>query len=84
MNQNKELLRTRRSIRHFLPELVSNDILKRMIENAIWTPSNRDKQPRWFYILTKWQPQARLLLGNLAKNPVPRPKQPVEEVAIFE
>ena len=45
MNQNQELLQTRRSIRHYLAELMPNDLLNRSIEIAIWAPSARDKQP---------------------------------------
>ncbi len=84
MNQNKEVPHTRRSIGHFLPELIPDDILRRIVENGIWAPSARDKQIPVVLRISEVAVQSRLLLGYLAENPVPRPREPVEEVAICE
>jgi len=55
-----EFLRSRRSVRHFLPQPVPSDVLERILETAIWAPSAHNRQPWRFVVLTT--PDARTSL----------------------
>jgi len=46
-----ELMRSRRSIRHFTEQAVSRDDLNIMLEAARWAPSNHNRQPWKFTVL---------------------------------
>lgn len=46
-----ELLRTRRSIRKFKPDPISQETLERIMASACWAPSAMDRQPWKFYVL---------------------------------
>jgi F420 biosynthesis protein FbiB-like protein len=55
-----EFLRSRRSIRHFEPTAVNEDVLNRMLETATFAPSAHNRQPWRFAVLTHAQPKIRL------------------------
>lgn len=55
-----EFLRSRRSVRHFLPQPVPSDVVERIIDTAIWAPSAHNRQPWRFVVLTT--PDARTSL----------------------
>lgn len=55
-----EFLRSRRSVRHFLPQPVPSDVLECILETAIWAPSAHNRQPWRFVVLTT--PDARTSL----------------------
>ena len=48
----RSLLRKRRSVRRFLPERVSDEVLERVLEAATWAPSAHNRQPWRFLVLT--------------------------------
>jgi len=45
-------LRSRRSIRRFKQDPVSNDVIQRILETAIWAPSAHNQQPWRFTVVT--------------------------------
>jgi nitroreductase len=46
-----ELIKTRRSIRKFTDEPVSDDVISKIIEAGIWAPSGRNNQPWKFAVI---------------------------------
>jgi coenzyme F420-0:L-glutamate ligase / coenzyme F420-1:gamma-L-glutamate ligase len=50
-------LRSRRSVRRFLPDPVPQEVLQRVLESACWAPSAHNRQP-WRLVLLS-TPQAR-------------------------
>jgi coenzyme F420-0:L-glutamate ligase / coenzyme F420-1:gamma-L-glutamate ligase len=46
-----QFLRSRRSIRQFLPDQVSAETLERILETATWAPSAHNRQPWRFVVL---------------------------------
>jgi F420 biosynthesis protein FbiB-like protein len=54
------LVRTRRSIRKFTPQVVSEDVLTRILETATYAPSAHNRQPWRFTVLTTREPKSRL------------------------
>jgi coenzyme F420-0:L-glutamate ligase/coenzyme F420-1:gamma-L-glutamate ligase len=54
------LLRTRRSVRHFLPEPVPEELLKSILEAATWAPSAHNRQPWRFVVLQTRESRSRL------------------------
>jgi nitroreductase len=58
----REVIRTRRSVRHFRPDPVSDEALRRVVDAARLAPSAQNKQPWRFYVATG---QSRLTLGKL-------------------
>lgn len=55
-----ELLRTRRSIRHFTPKAIPGDVLTRVLEAATWAPSAHHRQPWRFAVLTSFESRVHL------------------------
>jgi F420 biosynthesis protein FbiB-like protein len=53
-------LRSRRSVRRFLPQPVPRDLLERIIETAAWAPSAHNRQPWRFVVLTTPAARGRL------------------------
>jgi F420 biosynthesis protein FbiB-like protein len=53
-------LRSRRSIRHFLPDPVPGEVLRRILETAAYAPSAHNGQPWRFAILTADASKSRL------------------------
>lgn len=53
-------LRSRRSIRHFLPKEVEKETLVRILETATHAPSAHNRQPWRFAVLTQPEPKSRL------------------------
>jgi F420 biosynthesis protein FbiB-like protein len=47
-----QFIRSRRSVRRFLPDPVPEEILQRILETAIWAPSSHNRQPWRFAVLT--------------------------------
>ncbi len=45
-------LRSRRSVRYFLPEIVPEDVIGRMLETAVTAPSAHNRQP-WRFVIVK-------------------------------
>ncbi len=46
-----EAIRTRRSVRQFAKEPVSDDILNQILESAVWAPSGKNNQPWKFAVI---------------------------------
>jgi coenzyme F420-0:L-glutamate ligase/coenzyme F420-1:gamma-L-glutamate ligase len=46
-----EFLRSRRSVRRFLPESIDPQLLERILETATWAPSAHNRQPWRFIVL---------------------------------
>lgn len=55
-----ELMRTRRSIRAFLPDPLSESEIEALIEAIRWAPSAGNLQSRFFYFITNKQLQRQL------------------------
>lgn len=53
-------LRSRRSVRHYLPQKVPDDVLLRILETASYAPSAHNRQPWRFVILTTLEARWRL------------------------
>lgn len=52
LNQFTEIVRSRRSTRHFLPKAVSAELLNELLEAARWSPSAFNLQPTHFIVVT--------------------------------
>jgi F420 biosynthesis protein FbiB-like protein len=46
-------IRSRRSVRRFMPDLLPEEMLQRILETAIWAPSAHNRQPWRFVVLTR-------------------------------
>jgi inorganic pyrophosphatase len=57
-----EWMRTRRSIRRFLPQVVEPDVIRTVLQAATWAPSAHHRQPWRFVVLST--PQSRQSLAN--------------------
>jgi len=55
-------LRSRRSVRHFLPEPVPQEIVERILETSIYAPSAHNRQP-WRYVVVQSR-EAKLKLAD--------------------
>lgn len=54
-----EVIKTRRSIRKFKPDPISDEIINEILEAAVWAPSHRNSQP-WEFALIGPQTRGRL------------------------
>ena len=52
-NQLQDLIRSRRSVRRFLPKAVPKEQVIRILESATWAPSAHNRQPWRFVVLIK-------------------------------
>lgn len=57
---NQEFLRSRRSVRHFLPRLVPEKVLERILETTTYAPSAHNCQPWRFVIIQSLEARSRL------------------------
>jgi nitroreductase len=57
-----EVMSTARAIRRFKPDPVPDEVLRRCLEAATWSPSGGNSQPWRFVVLRS--PEARTLLGE--------------------
>ncbi len=55
-----QFLRTRRSIRHFLPDIVPTEAIERILETATFSPSAHDKQPWRFVVVASTKSREKL------------------------
>lgn len=53
-------LRSRRSVRRFMPEVIPMDVLERVLETATWAPSAHNRQPWRFAVLTSGDARSHL------------------------
>ncbi len=58
---NHALMRSRRSVRRFLPQLVPQEMLERILETAVSAPSAHNRQPWRFVVLTSAESRATLV-----------------------
>jgi nitroreductase len=65
MSDILEVIRTRKSIRRYKPDLISDEILDKILEAARWAPTGENYQP-WRLIVIK-SPETKKKIGNLAK-----------------
>ena len=77
-----EFIRSRRSVRRFLPEPVPEDILKRILETATWAPSAHNSQPWRFAVLAGEESRRRLAdaMGEDFRNDLIADGLPIEQV----
>ena len=59
----QQLIRTRRSVRHFSPAAIPSEILERILETATWAPSAHNRQPWRFVVLKTAEARKRLAEG---------------------
>ncbi|OGO34414.1 MAG: hypothetical protein A2Z03_06100 [Chloroflexi bacterium RBG_16_56_8] len=59
----QQLIRTRRSVRHFSPAAIPSEILERILETATWAPSAHNRQPWRFVVLRTVEARGRLAEG---------------------
>ena len=77
----QETIRSRRSIRQFLPKPVSEKLIEDLITNALWAPSWANSQPWEIVVVTgekleqfKKKNQEALLAGNASQTDIPMPQ----------
>ena len=77
----KEAIRSRRSIRQFLPKPVPEEMIRELIADSLWAPSWGNTQPWEIVVVTgeklaefKKQNQEALLAGKAAQTDIPMPK----------
>lgn len=77
----QEAIRSRRSIRQFLPKPVSEKLIEDLIANALWAPSWANSQPWEIIVVTgekleqfKKKNQEALLSGNASQTDIPMPQ----------
>jgi F420 biosynthesis protein FbiB-like protein len=58
--QLHEFIRSRRSVRRFIPEPIEDAVLKRMLETATHAPSAHNRQPWRFVVITAEEHRSRL------------------------
>ncbi len=56
----QEFLRSRRSVRRFLPQPVPQDVLERILETATWAPSAHNRQPWRLAVIISTEMKAQL------------------------
>lgn len=70
-----ECIKTRKSIRKFMPEPVPQDILLNVLNTAVWSPSYKNSQP-WELVIVSGRRKedlTQLLIGLLEKGLAPEP-----------
>lgn len=77
----QDTIRNRRSIRHFLPKTVSENIIRDLIADSLWAPSWGNTQPWEIVVVTgeklaefKKKNQEALLAGKESNPDIPMPK----------
>ena len=55
-----ELIKNRRSVKNFLSKEVPKDVLKKILEAAVWAPSAHNAQPWRFIVITDDETKRRL------------------------
>jgi len=63
INPALSLLKTRRSVRHFLDRAVPEDVIQCILEAATWAPSAHNRQPWRFAVLTGKEVKSRLAVA---------------------
>ena len=58
-----EIIKTRRSIRQFTKETVSEEVVNQILESGLWEPSGKNNQPWKFAIIRN--PSLKEVLANL-------------------
>lgn len=76
-----ECIKTRKSIRKFLPDPVPQEILFNILNAAVWSPSYKNSQPWELVVVSgrKKEELTQLLIGLLEKGIAPRPDLPEPE-----
>lgn len=64
MSEFLNTIRERRSVRHFRPDPVANDLIEQLLEAACWAPSAGNLQPWEFFVVTN--PSIRADLASAA------------------
>ena len=67
LNLHQAWLRTRRSVRHFLPEPPPAEVVEHILETATWAPSAHNRQPWRFVVLTSPAVKTTLAEGMAAQ-----------------
>src|SRR5688572_22936085 len=52
LEQYEALVRRRRATRHFRPDAIARELIERLIETAIWSPSGYNLQPTHIVVVT--------------------------------
>lgn len=60
-NQLQDLIRSRHSVRRFLPKTVPKEKVFRILESAIWAPSAHNRQPWRFVVLETEETRVRFV-----------------------
>ena len=60
MNEMQAFLRSRYSVRRFLPQPVAREIVERILETSTWAPSAHNRQPWRFAVLESQSERERL------------------------
>ncbi len=63
----QEFLRSRRSVRQFLPDPVPKDVIKRVLHTAIHAPSAHNHQP-WCFVVLESAGTRKLLVDNISSD----------------
>jgi len=61
INQLQNLIRSRRSVRRFLPDAVPKGLVLQILESATWAPSAHNRQPWRFVVLMTKESRVRFV-----------------------
>jgi len=77
-----KFLRSRRSIRRFLPDPIPQSVIEEIIETATYAPSAHDKQPWRFVVISSEETKSKLFtaITNKFRLDMLKDKAPVEEI----
>jgi nitroreductase len=66
----ESLVRSRRSIRHFAPDPIPDELLQRLLDCARWAPSGYNLQPTHFVVVTRPEIKQKLLAACMAQRQI--------------
>jgi nitroreductase len=64
--ETTKAIHLRRSIRRYLPDPVDRELIKEILEDAMWAPSGVNLQP-WYYVVLTSEEDMNLLKGIMAE-----------------
>jgi len=80
--QHNDAIRTRRSIRHYINQPISRELIDQLLEAATWAPSAHNRQPWRFAVITTQAAKDRLAdkMGERLRSDRLRDGDPIEAI----
>lgn len=77
-----DVIRTRRSIRHYINQPISQELIDQLLEAATWAPSAHNRQPWRFAVITTQAAKNRLAdrMGERLRSDRLRDGDPIEAI----